>query len=315
MSRTQKGFLSTVLIILAVSLILYSPPLHKITETDTTTLDNGDTHSKEVEHYEPSKYKYIDWFIIALLVYAVWLWRKELGIGQLGPIGAASDPVTQQSPGGPPKPPEDSEPVKAIDLSALSTEMRDKENRQRLEYIMQMFNETHSIDAFTVSRKLNVARNTAESLLFLLTKNGKLRADGFPRKTIYTPAQSIENRILDRVRDKLKESEDIFNERRYIRYKTGYEIDALFESKDVTYVVEAKIIRDNNVLTHLEGWINRLIKVADQFRPIKVVCILAIGCIDGADFATIKMRLAAITTDTGSAPVQILVFSKAKLRR
>lgn len=176
-----------------------------------------------------------------------------------------------------------------------------------------MFRKTHSVNVSYVARELGVTPQTAKTLLFFLTKTGQLRADGFPRNTIYTPSKSLENRILDAARQKLSERHGILSERRFVRVKRMHEVDALLESEEWMFIVEAKILRSQNLLSRLDEWILQLMKVTKEFQGKKVVCVLAIACLGDNKVEDVKKQVASFTFDTGATPLQILVFSESEL--
>ena len=312
MTNTRKVLLSILLLLVALSCFIYTPPLEKTTRTTTVAISSQEQRTETVEIQNSGIAKFLEWIGIGALILAAWFWRKELGVTQLGPLGGAV-PVSQQPAGTPLRSPEESGPSPILDLAIISQEMANKVMQRRLEQIMQMFLKTHSVNVAYVARELGVAANTAKTLLFFLTKTGQLRADGFPKNTIYTPFKSLENRILDAAREKLSNTYGILAERRFVRVKRMYEIDSLLESDEWTLVVEAKILRSNNLLSRLDEWTLRLMNVAKEFQGKKVICILAIACLGDIGVDDVKKQVAAFTFDTGATPLQILVFSESEL--
>jgi len=246
---------------------------------------------------------------------AAWLWRKELGVTQLGPLGGAEPPVSQQPAGTPPKSPDESAPPPKLDLTAVQRELADHVTKQRLDHIMKMFQKVHSVNVLLVAHELGISTDNAKTLLYLLTKNGQLRADGFPRQTIYTPASSVENLILDAVRRKLSETHSVLSERRYVRIKRLHEVDSLIQCEGITFVIEAKILRTSDLLSRLDKWIIQLLNVTKEFSPQRIACILAIGCLGGIDVAAVKEQAASFTFDSAGVPVQIMAFSETELTK
>jgi len=291
---------------------IFAPPSETTTRTNTIALSSSEQRTEAVEIQNPGISRFLEWVGIGALVLAAWLWRKELGVTQLGPLGAEPS-ISQQPAGTPPKPPEESGPPPTLDLGRLSKEMADATTQQQLQHIMQMFQKTHSINASYVARELGVASRTAKTLLYLLTKTGQLRADGFPRNTIYTPSKSLENRILDAARQRLSEAHGILSERRYVRIKRMYEVDALFVYEEMAFVVEAKILRNQDLTSRLDHWILQLLNTAKELRLEKIACVLAIGCLGDAQADLVRKQIASFTFDSGSIPVQILVFSESEL--
>jgi hypothetical protein len=311
----KKLLFSTLLILISFACFYFSPPAQKTTITLTSPDAAGAQRTETLESERRGITKFLEWIGIGALVVAAWLWRKELGVTQLGPLGGAEPPVSQQPAGTPPKSTEESEPPPSIDLAAISREMIDRSTQQQLEQIMQMFRKTHSVNASYVAHELRVTLLTARTLLYLLTKTGQVRADGFPKNTIYTPAYSLENRVLDAAKQTLSKAHGILSERRYVRVKRMYEVDSLIECEGITFIVEAKVLRTNDLLFHLNNWILQLLKVAKEFHLDNVACVLAIACVGGSDATRVQRQVDAFTFDSGRVPVQIMVFSEAELER
>ncbi len=312
MTRSRKVLLSLLLILISFSCFIFMPPSRSQTVTSTITVSPNEQRTEALATESPGISKLLEWIGIGALVLAAWLWRKELGVTQLGPLGG-SEPVSQQEAGAPPKPPEESGPPPTLDLTTVSAEMADAETKQRLEHIMRMFQKAHSVNVSHVARELGVTTHTAKTYLFLLAKTGQLRADGFPKHTIYTPSKSLENRILDAAREKLSEAHGVLSERRYVRIGRMYEIDALLESEDMTFVIEAKILRNQDLVSRLDRWVLQMLNVAKEFRTERIACVLAVACLGGVNAADVKKQIAGFTFDSGSVPVQILVLSEAEL--
>jgi hypothetical protein len=312
MTPTRKALLSILLLLGSLCCFIFTPPLETTTRTKTVAISTQEQRTETIEIRNPGIAKFLEWVGIGALILAAWLWRKELGVTQLGPLGGA-EPVSQQPAGTPPKPPEESGPPPTLDLAAISQDMANAATQQQLEHIMQMFRKTHSVNVSYVARELGVAAQTAKTLLFFLTKTGQLRADGFPRNTIYTPSKSLENRILDAARQKLSETHGILSERRFVRVKRMHEVDALLECEEWTFVVEAKILRNQNLLSRLDEWILKLMNVAKEFQGKKVACVLAIACLGDINVEDVKKQVASFTFDTGATPLQMFVFSESEL--
>jgi hypothetical protein len=312
MTNTRKALLSTLLAVISLACFIFMPASQSQTVSQKIKVSPKLERTETTVSQSPGIAKLLEWVGIGSLLLSVWIWRKELGIGQLGPIGS-SDAVSQQEAGSPKKAEEESGPPPQIDLSIVSGEMADQESKQRLEHIMQMFKKLHSIDAVLVAHELGITTHTAKAYLFLLTKNGQLRADGFPKRTIYTPARSLENKILDTVKSRISQKHGVLSERRYIRIKRLYEVDSLLESEGMTFIVEAKVIRTQNINERMDTWILQLLSVAKEFKSERVVCILALACLDEANSAEIKRQVDAMTFDSGSIPIEVIVLAESDL--
>ena len=306
--------ISAVLLAIAVAYFVYAPPQTVSTVSTTTTVSPTVQTTEAVESRGLGLAKLLEWVGIGAFVLAVWIWRKELGLSQFGPLGAASDKFTQQPPGEPLKDSEGEAPPPSFDLSTIAKEMDDEAVRQQLDAIMQMFTRTHSVNATYVAHKLKIPTRTAQTLLYQLKKAGILRADGFPTATIYTPAGTMANRILDATKRKLEEKYGVLSERRYVRLKRGrQEIDAVLESDDRTFLVEAKITRMGPKLPQLDNWISRLVSVADSYPADNIVCVLSLGCFGDSDVEKLRQQLTSMTFDGGRFPVQVYLFSENEL--
>lgn len=312
MTRTRKALLSILLILGSLSCFILTPPLETTTRTKTATISSQEQSTETVEVQDPGIAKFLEWVGIGALMLAAWLWRKELGVTQIGPLGGPES-VSQQPAGTPPKPAEESGPPPTLDFTAVTQDMANEEARQRLEHIMQMFQKAHSVNVSYVARALGVSLRTAQDLLFFLTKTGQLRADGFPKHTIYTPSKSLENRILDAAKQRLSDIHGILSERRFVRVKREHEVDALFESKEWTFVVEAKTLRSQDLISRLDQWITQLMNLAKEFQGKKVACVLAIACMGDIKADDIQKQVASFTFDTGATPFQIFIFSESEL--
>jgi len=311
-TRTRKALLSVFLVLVAFSCFYFMPPLRTQTVSYTTEDPSGGqrTETSATEHRGIAKP--IELIGIACLVLAAWLWRREFGVTQIGPLGGA--PVSQQPAGSPPRTLDESGPPPALDLAAVSREMADAETRERLQHIMQMFERVHSLDASRVAAELRVSAHTARTYLFFLTRNGQLRADGFPKRTIYTPSKSLENRILDAVKQRLSERHGVLSERRYVRIGRIHEADSLLESEAASFVVEAKVLRKRgDVAPQLGAWVPQLLSVAAELRAGGVACVLALACLDDADPTSVKRQVEAMTFDSGSVPVEVMVLAESDL--
>ena len=259
--------------------------------------------------------KPFEWTAMAIAILTLWvLWRKELGIGQLAFLGERQPNVSPQPPGSPVEP-EEAGPPPPLDLTILQQKMAADLTQQQLEHIMKAFGKVHAVSVSYVSRHLRVSRHTAQRLLQLLTQTGQLRADGFPQRTIYTLARSVEKKTLDGTRDALSAKFPGLSEQRFVRIGPGYEADAVLESPDTVFVVEAKFLPKPGILDRLDDWIMQLLTVAKQSPSDKVAGVLSIGCAKGVDAEEEKRLLRSHTFDSGRIPVHVLVFSGDDLEK
>ncbi|HBA86324.1 MAG TPA: hypothetical protein DCZ95_19765 [Verrucomicrobia bacterium] len=312
MTRTRKVLLSAFLTLISFSCFIYMPPSLSQTVTKSIAVSSIEQHTEELTTEASGVSKLLEWIGIGAIVLAAWLWRAEFGVTQLGPLGGP-ELVIQQKAGAPSKPSEESGPPRIVDLARVSAEMNDAEAKHRLDHIMQMFQKVHSISASYVARDLGVTTDTARTYLYSLVKAGQLRADGFPKHTIYTPAKSLENRILDVARQKLSQTHGVLSERRYVRIGKMHDIDAILESEDITFIVEAKILRSADLISRLDSWVLQMLNVAKDLHAEKIACVLAVACLDEATADTVKKQASGFTFDSGSVPVEIMVFSESDL--
>jgi hypothetical protein len=294
---------------------IFMPPSQTTTRSVKTTISPLVEHTATVEIQFQGISKYLEWLGLGLLVLALWLWRDNLGIDTLGFLGGKELSVSQQRAGRQQKPPDDSGPPPKLDITTASDMMKDLKTRQYAEQIIQLFQSVHSISAGYVWRTLKIPIETTKNILYLLTKDGQLRVDGFPEHTIYTPANSFENLILDAARNKLAGSHDIVSERRYIRVKGQYEIDSLIKCEDITFIVESKILRNEDFVGSLREWIFRLIHLTNMFPLENKAAVLAIGCSNNVRTAFVIDKLSKITFDTGSLRLLTMVFAESDLKK
>jgi len=313
MKTTLKIILSLFLIIGSLCCFIYKPPLIKTISTTSVVVSSKEQKTETIEIQKTGIAKFLEWLSLGALILAVWLWRKELGVSKLGPLSGI-DQVSQQPAGSPQKPVEESGPVPSLDISSISEDLANDEMKKRLEHIMQMFRKMHSVNVSYVANEFRISSGDAKNLLFYLTKMGALRADGFPKKTIYTPSKSIENLTLDTVKQRLSEKHEILSERRFVRIKGKYEIDSLLESDDRTFIIEAKVLRKHTFLPQFEHWITALMTVANEFKNKKMMCILAIVCLGNLKVVDVKKQIDSFTFDTGTIPLEALVFSETELQ-
>ena len=312
MKGSRKVLLSVLLVLISISCFVFMPPSQSQSVSSTITVSPEEQRTEELVTQSSGIANLLKWMGIVAFVLAAWLWRKELGITHLGPL-AGPDPITQQKAGAPPKPPDESGLPPSLDLGAVSAEMADAETKQRLEHIMQMFQKAYSVNVSHVTRELGVTMHTAKTYLFLLAKSGQLRADGFPKHTIYTPAHSIENRILDATRQHLSKTHGVLSERRYVRIRRMYEVDALLESDETTFLVDAKILRKPDIISRLDHWVLQMLNVAKEFASERIACVLAVACLGDVDAGNVRKQIAGLTFDSGTVPLQVLIFSEREL--
>lgn len=288
------------------------PPSETKTLSQTVEVSPNSDRIETVVYQYTGIEKLLEWVGFGCLLFAVWIWREQIGINQIaGVIGAP--PVTQEKAGTPSKPPEEAASPPAFDLSTIDSEIEEEETRRRLELIMEMFNDLHSISIHHVSKKLGVSTNSAKKYLYLLKKHGQIRMDGFPNHTIYTAAKSLENRILDTIKHRLSEKYEMLTERRFIQIRRRYEVDSLLVTGKCTFIVEAKVLRSTNLVERLDDWILRLLRVAKEFRNDKISCVLALACVEEADSQLVKQQIATMTFDSWDTPLEVFVLSESEL--
>jgi hypothetical protein len=184
--------------------------------------------------------KLFEWIGILFLALAVWTWRKELKLTGVGPL--SGQPLVEQREA---KEVElemkEDEQIQDIEISALRGFKKDQ-SEKRKKRILELAEKHRAIDKLIVSRDLQITSHVAETYLYLLTKEGKLRQDGFPR-SIFTLTNSIENRAIDKIKSILEIKGDIIFERRFVKVQRKYDIDALLKNNDQTFLIEIKYMR------------------------------------------------------------------------
>jgi len=308
--------LLTVLFIGLVSLMLWLstvvPPSETITISTTTVISSDQQKTETFEVYKPGLRRYLEWIIIAFSLAILWIWRKRLGLKNIGPLGG-DDHIQQQTISEKMNSSDDTISDEFFDLTSIDKEINDAEISMNLKHIIEMLENLRAINISSVSHKLGINRVEAKKLLYILVKNGKLRADGFPKHTIYTPVKSIENRTLDAVKIKLSKKYGELSDRRFVRLNNKYEIDAILKSKNSTFIVEAKILKHRFNIGVFERWINRLIDVVEEYKRGNTSCVLAIACSDEIDIENLKTQVNLLTLDTGSVLMEFMFFSYNEL--
>jgi len=293
----------------------FQPPSIVETTTTTNSIVEG-TEQTVSESIETKGFsKMLDIVGLGALLLSIWIWRKELGIGTIGPL-SGEPAVTQQQPSAvvSSSSGKAAAPMKKEDAYA---QMSEHELELRKDYIAQLFDQYRTLNATIIANKLRITRDAAKLLLFMMQKEGIIRADGFPKSTIYSKADSIENITIDLVRQEIEQSHTVLQERRYVRISHRYEIDALFQCEDIGFIVEVKPTSRDVEPAMLEHWITQLTTTASEFSSSRVACILSIVIlgITGSEAMNLKKRLTSYSYETGKTPVRTLVYTESDFQK
>lgn len=283
--------------------------------SETITIKISDTKSISSTHDYGAKF--FEWVGLLFLALSVWIWRRELKLTGFGPL--AGEPLAQQTPNDFRKSKNDTELDETIlvqDISSVSKQMEQEEFEARRQAILELLKKRHAVNIPLVANELRVSSHTAKTLLFTLIKEGKVRCDGFPRKTLYTLASSTENLAIDHIRDIIESKNKIDQERRFVRVKQRFEVDAVFESRQTKFLVEVKFVKSIITPSRLNDWLNRFISVAREFKAERIVCYLVLVVFDNSILEPIQKEVKErFTYDTGEVETRILVLSKEELEK
>ena len=144
-------------------------------------------------------------------------------------------------------------------------------------------------------------------------REGKLRCDGYPKAALYTQASSLENLAIDRIRSIIERQHPIRSERRFIRVRHKYELDAVLQGEDRTFLIEIKYLKQTLSLSIIEEWMTRLLRVADEFGDKEASCYLVIVAFEGISLRKTREQISKVSYDFGSKPVQVVVLGEGEL--
>lgn len=300
----SKFFLS--LLIIGISLLCYVLPPKPYTKSIKVN-DN-----KTIVYQLNTEYKLFDWIGILFLAFALWIWRKELKVTSIGPI--SGPPLIEQ------RNAEDisrelklnqGEVNKEIEVSYDREKVRDK---IRLDQTFDLVKEKRAINAITLARDLGIAKSNADLYLNILTKEGKLRQDGFPYKTVYTLADAYENLAINKFKSDIEQKAEIISDRRYVKIKSRYEVDALMKSTDKTFIIEVKLI--NSILSSelLKNYYYQLMNSAQSLEEKNIEVCLILVTIDSELKTQMSNLINNISFDTYVYPLRVIVYSRKDLK-
>jgi hypothetical protein len=212
------------------------------------------------------------------LVLAVWLWKDLLKINQIGFIGG-NEPE--------PSSPEAVSKSLKVEFDAInsnkikSTEFLTNRITEQKNAIIQIFESNYAniSNVEILSKKLNLPNETIERLLFELQKDGIVRKDIFPGtlKANYSLKKSFVNWSIDKfIKSEIKAPEKFISDIRYFRFENKFDIDAIIETTDFTYIVEVKSINrfiDSNVI---ERGIKQLLTMEENYKSVKPIKLVLI---------------------------------------
>lgn len=265
-------------------------------KTISTTHDNGS--------------KFFEWIGLLLLALCVWIWRYELKLTGFGPFSGG--PLEQQTP-------EDYRKEDAGitdvpgDMPSAILQLQKEDLEARKMRIMDLFRDHHALNLWSVARDLGISNQTAKTILFILMKEGKIRCDGFPRSALYTLASSTENLAVDHVRELIRKEHNIRSERRFVRVKHEFEVDAVIEADEITFLIEVKYLKSSLEPSKLDDWLTGLLKIGQEIGAEKFACYLALVVFDKTLLESVTNQVKRITYDTDAIDTRVLVISKDEL--
>jgi len=229
-----------------------------------------------IQQEKNTESKFFEWIGIFFLALSIWVWRKELKITSIGPLSGSS--IIEQR-----------------NAEEVSTELKNKVivnkdaeknilvsadqemNELKKQQILEIIKEKQAVNQTYLSNILNISRHAVELFLYQLAKEGKVRQDGFPLRTVYTLSSSIENLAIDKLKEEVLKNTEIMSDRRYLKIQGKFEIDAILKSNKNTYLIEIKFIQDFPNLMIIEKAYRQLLNVANAIKEKDIIlCILFI---------------------------------------
>ena len=237
---------------------------------------------------------------------SIWLWKKELGLGTLGPLGEGS--ISTQDEYDISK--KSRELVSEIDsgklLEMTANEMNKKKVEDRKAHIISLIKKKHAVSIATVANELCITKNTTEILLFSLMKEGLIRCDGFPRRSIYTLMSSLENQAIDWVKAMVEKDNKIINERRFVRINNQYELDAIFETDKMLFLIEIKNLNQWADVTRFPYLVKHIYNVAATFQNDLITAILVVIVETPSDVEKVNSISQKITDESEKISIRII---------
>lgn len=312
--RKRSVKVTATLLLIAGSLLIFCFHPSQITRTETVRVapDGARETITTTAKQQNGLSRLADILGTGFLVFAIWLWRGELGISSIG--GVAGPPVKPQS------------PTPRGSLTDKETESSEEEidsalrkvgqspNQPEIEKLLDLFRRYRGIDVSLVAKELVISAMEAIGPLNFLRRSGILRADGPAQQRVFTLAGSLENKALDRVREEVASRHEILSEKRFVRVQDRYEVDALIACNDLTVIAEVKCLISVDAVNRLEEWGQQLLRVGRLFEDRVLVCVLVIACRTGVDTEEVKRQVKANALWGKEAFLKVVVFSENELR-
>jgi ribosomal protein S25 len=250
---------------------------------------------------------------LLLVGFCFWLWRDVLKI--TGAFGMSWPEVTQQDPNdrdGGDEPPSETVPQ---DIPSTTTQMRQVEDQARKDQVIEMVTNGRALNVSVVAHELGITRQHAKTILYILTKEGRLRCDGFPKRALYTQADSLENLALDQFRKNIEANHKIISERRYVRVSRIYEVDAILKTDDSVHLVEVKYVRKEISPDTLDQWTMQLLTLAAQFPGQSTECHLLLVAATPELSVSTRNLTKRISFDSGKTRTTVETYDLEELKR
>ena len=162
-----------------------------------------------------------------------------------------------------------------------------------------------------LANTLRVSQLVAASLLDSLVGEGLVRQDGFPGRTLYTLASSLENEVIDYVRDKFVVPRyRLLSERRFVRVGRNLQIDAVLECEERMFLIEIRLVRSQAPTPQIEGGVRHLVRAASGFSQHTLGGYLVLIVLDPENYDTVKRQVERITLNADNLPVIVLPVLK-----
>lgn len=261
-------------------------------------------------YYPKLLFPILEWTIILIIALTFWLWRKELGFT----IGIS--PLDQQTPEDFEKKKMENDGQSDKDLyGTLSQEIRHADFKKRQDRILEILSKKYATNGRIIAADLGVTYQHAKVLLYSLVKEGKIRCDGFPNKSLYTLSSSFENLAIDHIKKIIEDETPIITERRFVRIKHTYEIDAIFETEGKNYLVEVKVLKNNLEPVILERWIKQISNISQLLNYRNIFIYLSIVALNEDLYKSATWCVQKFTYEISNIPIKVIVLDKSKMNR
>ncbi len=203
-----------------------------------------------------------------LLVLTGWLWKKELGINQLGIFGSSDIE---------PQVPRKDEPRQEKDYINIEKEFLCDKFDQRKKEILEIAKKYNGIiNVQKVAHELRITTKNAEILLWALVKENKLRKDTYGYKSVYSLRDSLENKAIDKIVSIISSQHEIIADNRQLLFQKKFKFDAMVTTVKFIAIIEIKEVKNAIFDQVLERWFNQISNFPEIIDGKPIVTYLAV---------------------------------------